>query len=82
LSFVDFLSQGLGTIYAINTVLAVIVALKVAPDRGQPILLWVIKTFSVGGLAFDQLMQQPTLEEVKKAKAVKGARAIKKTSSR
>jgi hypothetical protein len=73
---------GLGTVYAINTLLAVAVALKLAPDRGQPVFLWAIKTFSVGGLALDQLMQLPTLEEMEKAKAVKGARAIKKNSSR
>jgi hypothetical protein len=62
--------------------LAVAVALKLAPDRGQPVFLWVMKTFSVGGLALDQLMQLPTLEEIEKAKSVKGSRAIKKISSR
>jgi hypothetical protein len=61
--------------------LAIIVAVKVAPDRGQPILLWIMKTFTVGGLAFDQLMQLPTLVETEKAKLVKGARAIKKKTS-
>ena len=62
--------------YAINTVLAVLAAFK-AGERGQPIPLWVAKTFSVGGLAFDQLTQLPTLEEVEAAKSKKGARALK-----
>ena len=69
---------GLGFVYAINAILAVIVAFKIAPDRGQPTSLWMIKTFTVGGLAFDQLMQLPTLAEIEKANAVKGSRAIKK----
>ena len=67
--------------YAINSILAIIVAVKVAPDRGQPSSLWSMKTFTVGGLAFDQLMQLPTLIEIKKANAVKGSRAIKKKQS-
>jgi hypothetical protein len=54
----------------------VLVAFK-APERGQPIPLWVVKTFSVGGLAYDQFMQLPTLDEIEKAKSVKGARAVK-----
>ena len=62
--------------YMINTVLAVLAAFK-AKERGQPIPLWVAKTFSVGGLAFDQLTQLPTREAIEKAKSVKGARAIK-----
>jgi hypothetical protein len=70
------ITTGLGTVYAINTVLAVIAAFK-ANERGQPIPLWVMKTFSVGGLAYDQLTQLPTLEEVEKLKAIKGARASK-----
>lgn len=60
--------------YAINTVLAVIVAFK-APERGQAFPIWVAKTFTVGGLAYDQLMQLPTLAEIEKSKSVKGARA-------
>ena len=67
--------------YAINAILAAIVAVKVAPDRGQPTFLWIMKTFTVGGLAFDQLMQLPTLIEIEKAKSVKGSRAIKKKPS-
>ena len=62
--------------YLINTVLAVLAVFK-AQERGQPVPLWVAKTFSVGGLAYDQLNQLPTLEAIEKAKSVKGARAIK-----
>jgi hypothetical protein len=69
------LSPGLATVYAINTVLAILVAFQ-APGRGQPVPLWAIKTFSVGGLAYDQFMQLPT-KEIEKANAVKGARASK-----
>ena len=72
----ECLQGGLGTVYAINTVLAVVAAFK-APERGQPVPLWAIKTFSVGGLAYDQLMQLPTLEEIERAKNVKGKRALK-----
>jgi hypothetical protein len=64
-------------VYAINFVLAVLSVFK-AGERGQPAFLWVAKTFSVGGLAYDQLTQLPTLEEIEKAKARKGARALKK----
>jgi hypothetical protein len=63
-------------VYAINTVLAILVAFQ-APGRGQPVPLWAIKTFFVGGLAYDQFTQLPTLEEIEKANAVKGARANK-----
>ena len=76
--FLVYIIAGLGTIYAINTILAIIVAVKVAPERGQPTFLWVMKTFSVGGLAFDQLTQLPTLEEINMAQSTKGSRAIKK----
>ena len=62
--------------YSINTVLAILAVFK-ASERGQPIPLWVAKTFSVGGLAYDQLTQLPTTEEIEKAKSVKGARALK-----
>ena len=68
---------GLGTVYAINAVLAVFAVFK-ARERGQPIPLWVAKTFGVGGLAYDQLTQLPTLEEIERVKAVKGARAQKR----
>lgn len=49
--------------YSINLLLAVYAAYK-ATERGQPVLLWVAKTFSVGGLALDQLTQLPTLKEL------------------
>lgn len=68
---------GLLTVYGINTVLAVLAVFK-AGERGQPAGLWVAKTFTVGGLAFDQLTQLPTMEEIEKAKARKGKRALKK----
>lgn len=68
---------GLGVIYLINTALAVLAVFK-ASERGQSSVLWAVKTFSVGGLAFDQLTQLPTLEEVKEMENRKGARAIKK----
>lgn len=54
----DCLQGGLGTIYLCNTVLAVLAALA-ASERGQNPGLWAVKTFSVGGLAFDQLTQLP-----------------------
>ena len=73
---------GLGVIYSINTVLAVLAAFK-AGERGQPAPLWIAKTFTVGGLAYDQLTQLPTIEEMEKAKARKGKRALKnKTKSK
>ena len=64
-AFLFFTNQGLLVIFSINTVLAVLSSFKAA-ERGQPRLLWVLKTFSVGGLAYDQLTQLPTLEEIKK----------------
>ena len=73
-----FLSiSGLATIYAVNAVLAVLATFK-AGERGQSAVLWGIKTFSVGGLAYDQLTQLPTLEQVAEAKSRKGKRALKK----
>ena len=72
---------GLGTVYAINTVLAMLAVFK-AQERGQPIPLWVAKTFSVGGLAFDQLTQLPTTAEVEKAQSIKGARSLKNRKNR
>ena len=70
-------SIGLGTVYAINIVLAILASFK-AGERGQPALLWVAKTFTVGGLAYDQLTQLPTLEQVEEMKARKGKRALSK----
>ena len=72
---------GLGTVYAINTVLAVVAIFK-AQERGQPIPLWASKTFVVGGLAYDQLTQLPTTAEVEQAKSVKGARSLKNRKKR
>ena len=71
------LATGLGTIYLINLGLAVIATFKAA-ERGQSKVLWGLKTFSVGGLAYDQLTQLPTLEEVETVKSRKGKRALKK----
>jgi hypothetical protein len=67
----------LATVYAINSVLALLATFK-AGERGQSKVLWAIKTFSVGGLALDQLTQLPTLEQVQEAKNRKGKRALKK----
>lgn len=72
----DALQGGLGVIYLINTVLAVGAVFK-ASERGQNPVLWAIKTFSVGGLALDQLTQLPTTAQVEELKNRKGARAIK-----
>jgi hypothetical protein len=58
----DDLQSGLGTIYLINTILAVVAAMS-APSRNQSAILWGAKTFAVGGIAYDQLMQIPTPEE-------------------
>ena len=55
---------GLGTIYLINTVLAIFSATS-APSRNQSSLLWGAKTFAVGAIAYDQLMQIPTPEELR-----------------
>ena len=67
---------GLLTVYSINAVLAVLSIFK-ASERGQPAPLWVMKTFTVGGLAFDQLTQLPTLEQLAEMKSRKGKRALK-----
>ncbi|GKY93064.1 hypothetical protein MPSEU_000274700 [Mayamaea pseudoterrestris] len=72
----DALQGALGLVFAINTVLAVQATFK-ASERGQSKVLWAIKTFSVGGLAVDQLSSLPTLAEVERAKLVKGKRALK-----
>lgn len=56
------LQGGLGTVYLINTVLAVLAGIS-APSRNQSSALWAAKTFAVGGIAYDQLMQIPTPEE-------------------
>jgi len=48
----------LGTVYIINAVLAVLAFLK-APEKGTSSVLWAVKTFTVGGLAYDQLTQLP-----------------------
>lgn len=61
----DCFQGGLAVTYAINFVLAVLAVFK-AGERGQPAFLWVLKTLSVGGLAFDQLTQLPTLEQLNK----------------
>jgi hypothetical protein len=60
--------------------LAVLAAFK-AGERGQPAGLWIAKTFTVGGLAFDQLTQLPTTEQMEKAKAQKGKRALKNNNN-
>lgn len=54
---------GLATIYLINAVLAVFAFME-APSRNQSALLWGVKTFAVGGIAYDQLMQIPTPAEL------------------
>ena len=64
------------TVYSINTVLAIFAAFK-AGERGQPAGLWIAKTLTVGGIAFDQLTQLPTSEQIEQAKARKGKRALK-----
>lgn len=67
----ECLRGGLATVYSINAVLAIMAVFK-ATERGQPVALWISKTFAVGGLAFDQLSQLPTLEEMEVAKSLKG----------
>lgn len=61
----ECLQSGLLTIYVINTVLSVLSVFK-AMERNQPPILWAVKTFSVGGLAFDQLTQLPTKQELER----------------
>jgi hypothetical protein len=63
-------------VYAVNLVLAVIAAFKCG-ERGQPVPLWVAKTVFVGGVAYDQLTQLPTMDEIEEEKNRKGARAAK-----
>lgn len=70
------LQGGLGTIYAINIVMAIFATFQ-ATERGQSKLLWGMKTFAVGGLAFDQLNQLPTLKEIEDLQNKKGARSFK-----
>lgn len=74
------LQGGLATIYLINAVLAVFAAIS-APSRNQPSLLWGAKTFAVGGIAYDQLMQIPTPEELAE-RARKEEEALKRRSGR
>ena len=57
------LQGGLATIYLVNAVLAVFSAME-APSRNQSPILWGVKTFAVGGIAYDQLMQIPTPKEL------------------
>lgn len=68
---------GLASIYLVNIILAVLATFK-AEERGQSKVLWGVKTFSVGGLAYDQLTQLPTLVEVEEAQSRKGKRAANK----
>jgi len=68
---------GLITVYLINAVLAVLAIFK-AQERNQPSVLWFVKTFTIGGLAFDQLTQLPTTEQIELLKNKKGKRSIKK----
>jgi hypothetical protein len=72
---------GLLSIYSINTALAVFATFK-AGERGQSKFLWAVKTFSVGGLAFAQLQQLPTLDQMERAKAKKGKRALKNKATK
>jgi hypothetical protein len=72
---------GLGTVYGINIILAIVAAFK-AGERGQPAPLWIAKVFTVGGLAFDQLTQLPTLEQIEVTKNRKGKRALKNKNNR
>lgn len=74
------LQGGLGVIYLINTALAILAASS-APSRSQPALLWAAKTFAVGGIAYDQLMQIPTPEELTERLRVEDMK-LKRTSGR
>jgi len=73
----DCLQGGLLTIYGLNAILAIFATFKAA-ERGQPSGLWAVKTFSVGGLALDQLTQLPTLTQIEEIENRKGARAVKR----
>ena len=77
----DCFQGGLATIYAVNVVMAILATFK-AGERGQNPLLWGVKTVAVGGLAFDQLTQLPTTEEVERRRSVKGKRALGKNKSK
>jgi|TARA_B110001450_G_C17565627_1_gene458695 hypothetical protein len=63
-------------VYGVNLILALFAIVK-AGERGQPPLLWIVKVFTVGGLAFDQLTQLPTLDDIKAAQSQKGKRSLK-----
>lgn len=73
------LQGGLGTVYTINIILAILATFQ-AGERGQPKVLWAAKCVSVGGLAFDQLTQLPTTKEIEARKSKKGKRALKKNN--
>ena len=73
---INISSLGLGTIYGINALLCVVAFFK-AKERGQSAPIWIAKTLTVGGLALDQLSQLPTTEQIEKAKARKGKRALR-----
>ena len=51
----DFLKQGLAVVYAINTLVAGAAYFE-ARDRDQPVALWVVKCFFIGGVAWNQLL--------------------------
>lgn len=55
------LQGGLGSVFAINLVLAILSTFE-ARKRDQPTILWAVKTFALGGLAYDQLTQISTVE--------------------
>lgn len=75
------LQGGLGTIYTINVVLAIVSTFQAA-ERNQPKILWATKCLTVGGLAYDQLTQLPTTKQIEERKAKKGRRALKKKNKK
>lgn len=52
----NFLKQGLGVTYAINTVLAII-SYQTAKSKNLPGIFWAVKSFLLGGIAFYEVTQ-------------------------
>lgn len=61
----DFLKSGLLVTYSINTVLAVLAIFR-AGEKRLPVPFWTVKTFLLGGLAFDELNRSPAQAPKKK----------------
>jgi len=57
----DFLKTSIAIVLAINAVL-VAMAVPLAAEKNQPVPLWAVKTFLLGGISFDELNRAPKLK--------------------